>query len=70
MNGAVKRLRPKMMTACTILVRPDPVALQHGIGSEIMKRVAALHGRGVITSTALELLIYPAIYLVWKKREL
>jgi Cu(I)/Ag(I) efflux system membrane protein CusA/SilA len=70
MHGAVKRLRPKMMTACTILAGLIPLLFSTGIGSEVMKRVAAPMIGGVLTSTALELLIYPAIYLVWKKREL
>jgi Cu(I)/Ag(I) efflux system membrane protein CusA/SilA len=59
-----------MMTVCTILAGLIPLLFSTGIGSEIMKRVAAPMVGGVITSTALELLIYPAIYLVWKKREL
>jgi Cu(I)/Ag(I) efflux system membrane protein CusA/SilA len=70
MHGAVKRLRPKMMTACTILAGLIPLLFSTGIGSEVMKRVAAPMVGGVITSTALELLIYPAIFLIWKKGEL
>jgi Cu(I)/Ag(I) efflux system membrane protein CusA/SilA len=41
----------------------------HGAGSDIMKRIAAPMVGGVVTSTILELIIYPAIYMLWKGRE-
>ncbi len=70
MHGAVKRLRPKIMTVCTILAGLIPLLFSTGIGSEVMKRVAAPMVGGVVTSTILELAIYPAVYYLWKRREL
>ncbi len=66
MFGAVKRIRPKIMTVCVILAGLIPIMFSHGAGSDVMKRIAAPMVGGVITSTVLELLIYPAIYLIWK----
>lgn len=69
MEGAVKRLRPKLMTVATdfglILVIFDT-----GIGSEVMKRIGAPIVGGLVTSLLLELLVYPAIYLIWRRRKL
>lgn len=69
MHGAVKRLRPKLMTVATdfglIFILFDT-----GIGSEVMKRIAAPMIGGLVTSTILELLIYPVIYMLWRKRQL
>jgi Cu(I)/Ag(I) efflux system membrane protein CusA/SilA len=69
MHGAVKRIRPKIMTVGVILAGLIPVMFSHGAGSDIMKRIAAPMVGGVITSTILELVIYPAIYMLWKGRE-
>ncbi|HEX8949712.1 MAG TPA: efflux RND transporter permease subunit [Dissulfurispiraceae bacterium] len=69
MYGAVKRIRPKIMTVSVILAGLIPIMFSHGTGSDVMKRIAAPMVGGVITSTILELLIYPAIYLIWKGRE-
>ncbi len=69
MHGAVKRIRPKVMTVGVILAGLIPVMFSHGAGSDIMKRIAAPMVGGVITSTILELVIYPAIYMLWKGRE-
>ena len=69
MHGAVKRIRPKIMTVRVILAGLIPVMFSHGAGSDIMKRIAAPMVGGVITSTILELVIYPAIYMLWKGRE-
>ena len=68
MEGAVKRIRPKMMTVCVILAGLVPIMFSTGTGSDIMKRIAAPMVGGVITSTILELVIYPSIYLIWKGR--
>jgi len=68
MYGAVKRVRPKLMTVGVILAGLIPVMFSHGAGSDVMKRIAAPMIGGVITSELLELTIYPAIYLLWKKR--
>lgn len=70
MFGAVKRIRPKIMTVGVILAGLIPVMFSHGAGSDIMKRIAAPMVGGVITSTVLELIIYPAIYMLWRGREL
>jgi Cu(I)/Ag(I) efflux system membrane protein CusA/SilA len=70
MDGAVKRIRPKVMTVSVILAGLVPIMFSHGAGSDVMKRIAAPMVGGVVTSTILELVIYPAIYLIWKKRGL
>jgi Cu/Ag efflux pump CusA len=62
MQGAVKRIQPKMMTVTVILVGLLPILWGHGTGADVMKRIAAPMIGGVITSAILELLIYPAIY--------
>jgi len=70
MHGAVKRIRPKIMTVSVILAGLIPIMFSHGAGSDVMKRIAAPMVGGVITSTILELVIYPAIYMLWKGRKL
>jgi Cu(I)/Ag(I) efflux system membrane protein CusA/SilA len=69
MYGAVKRIRPKMMTVAVILAGLVPIMFSHGTGADIMKRIAAPMVGGVVTSTILELVIYPAVYMLWKGRE-
>ena len=66
MHGAVKRIRPKIMTVSVILAGLIPIMFSHGTGADIMKRIAAPMVGGVITSTILELLLYPAIYMIWR----
>lgn len=68
MFGAVKRIRPKIMTVGVILAGLIPVMFSHGAGSDIMKRIAAPMVGGVVTSTILELIIYPSIYMLWRQR--
>ncbi|MHB8843214.1 MAG: efflux RND transporter permease subunit [Nitrospirota bacterium] len=70
MEGAVKRVRPKLMTVAVILAGLVPIMFSHGAGADVMKRIAAPMVGGVITSEILELTVYPAIYLLWKKRSL
>jgi Cu(I)/Ag(I) efflux system membrane protein CusA/SilA len=70
MHGAVKRLRPKIMTVGTTLIGLVPILFSTGVGSEIMKSIAAPMVGGLVTSTVLELTIYPAIYMLWRKRGL
>jgi len=70
MYGAVKRLRPKMMTVCVILAGLIPIMFSHGAGSDVMKRIAAPMIGGVISSTILTLIIYPVIYIIWKGRNI
>src|SRR5947199_5269145 len=67
-EGAVQRVRPKMMTVLAILMGLLPI-MWSGVsetGADMMKRIAAPMIGGVITSFILELLIYPAIYTIWK----
>jgi Cu(I)/Ag(I) efflux system membrane protein CusA/SilA len=70
MHGAVKRIRPKIMTVSVILAGLIPIMFSTGAGADIMKRIAAPMVGGVVTSTILELVIYPAIYMIWREREL
>ena len=65
-HGAVKRVRPKLMTIITIIAGLLPIMWGHGTGSETMKRIAAPMVGGVVTSGIMELLVYPAIYFIWK----
>jgi len=69
-EGAVGRLRPKVMTMSTIVVGLLPIFFGHGTGSDVMQRIAAPMLGGVITSTLLELLLYPVLYLLWFGRGL
>jgi len=69
-HGAVKRLRPKIMTACVIIAGLAPILWSHGTGADVMKRIAAPMVGGVITSTISVLVVYPAIYYLWRSRGL
>jgi Cu(I)/Ag(I) efflux system membrane protein CusA/SilA len=69
-HGAVKRVRPKAMTACVIIAGLAPIMWSHGTGADVMKRIATPMVGGVITSTVMELIVYPAIYYIWKSRSL
>jgi Cu(I)/Ag(I) efflux system membrane protein CusA/SilA len=64
--GAVKRLRPKFMTVATTFLGLVPILWSIGTGSDVMKRIAAPMIGGIFTSFLLELLVYPAIYQIWK----
>jgi len=68
-HGAVKRVRPKAMTACVIVAGLAPILWSHGAGADVMKRIATPMVGGVITSTIMELAVYPAIYYMWRGRE-
>ena len=68
--GAVKRVRPKAMTVCAAFFGLIPIMWSTGAGADLMKRIAAPMVGGLVTSFALELLVYPAVYLLWKEREL
>ena len=70
MHGAVKRIRPKIMTVSVILAGLVPIMFSHGAGADVMKRIAAPMVGGVVTSTILELMIYPAIFMLWRGRSL
>ncbi|HQR45487.1 MAG TPA: CusA/CzcA family heavy metal efflux RND transporter [Thermoanaerobaculia bacterium] len=69
-HGAVKRVRPKAMTVCAAFFGLLPIMWSTGAGADLMKRIAAPMVGGLVTSFALELLVYPAVYLLWKEREL
>jgi Cu(I)/Ag(I) efflux system membrane protein CusA/SilA len=68
-HGAVKRVRPKAMTVCATFIGLLPIMWSTGTGSDLMKRIAAPMVGGLITSFAMELLVYPAIYYLWKRKE-
>jgi Cu(I)/Ag(I) efflux system membrane protein CusA/SilA len=68
-EGAVERVRPKMMTVTAIMAGLLPILWGHGTGSQVMKRIAAPMVGGMITSTLLTLVVIPAIYYLWKNRE-
>jgi Cu(I)/Ag(I) efflux system membrane protein CusA/SilA len=67
-QGAAKRLRPKFMTMATTFVGFIPIMWATGTGSDVWKRIAAPMVGGIFTSFLLELLVYPAIYELWKWR--
>jgi Cu(I)/Ag(I) efflux system membrane protein CusA/SilA len=66
LEGAVMRLRPKLMTVATTFIGFFPIMWSTGTGADVMKRIAAPMIGGIFTSFALELLVYPAIYEIWK----
>jgi Cu(I)/Ag(I) efflux system membrane protein CusA/SilA len=68
-QGAVKRVRPKAMTVSAAFIGLLPIMLSTGTGADLMKRIAAPMVGGLVTSFALELLVYPAIYFLWRRRE-
>ncbi len=72
MEGAVQRIRPKIMTVCAILFGLLPIMWSPTLqaGADVMKRIAAPMIGGIVTSAILELLIYPVIYVIWRKRAL
>jgi Cu(I)/Ag(I) efflux system membrane protein CusA/SilA len=69
-HGAVKRVRPKAMTAAVIIAGLVPILWSHGAGADVMKRIATPMIGGVVTSTLMELMVYPAIFYVWRSRRL
>jgi Cu(I)/Ag(I) efflux system membrane protein CusA/SilA len=69
-HGAVKRVRPKMMTVCAAFMGLLPIMWSTGTGADMMKRVAAPMVGGLLTSFILELLVYPVVYSLWKKKSL
>ena len=75
LQGAVKRIRPKFMTVAVMFMGLVPIMWSAGTGADVMKRIAAPMIGGIFTSFVLELVVYPAIYEIWKwhfdlKREL
>ena len=71
-EGAVRRIRPKMMAVCAILFGLLPImwSPDYQAGADVMKRIAAPMIGGITTSAVLNLLIYPVIYVMWRKRYL
>ncbi|HMX94868.1 MAG TPA: efflux RND transporter permease subunit, partial [Elusimicrobiota bacterium] len=69
-HGAVKRVRPKMMTVAAAMMGLLPLMWSTGTGADMMKRVAAPMIGGLVTSFVLELLVYPAVYKMWKGKNL
>jgi Cu(I)/Ag(I) efflux system membrane protein CusA/SilA len=62
----VKRIRPKFMTVACMFLGLVPIMWSQGTGSDVMKRIAAPMIGGIFTSFLLELVVYPAIYEVWR----
>jgi Cu(I)/Ag(I) efflux system membrane protein CusA/SilA len=69
-HGAVRRIRPKMMTVLAAMLGLLPILWGHGAGGDLMRRIAAPMIGGLATSFILELLVYPAIYSLWKNRKI
>ncbi len=69
-EGALDRLRPKMMTVTAIIAGLAPILWSTGTGADVMKRIAAPMVGGMLTSTVLTLVVIPAIYLLWRQWEL
>ena len=67
-HGAVKRIRPKMMTVMAMFMGLIPIMYSMGTGADVMKRIAAPMIGGIFTSFILELLVYPPVYSIWKWR--
>jgi Cu(I)/Ag(I) efflux system membrane protein CusA/SilA len=70
MEGAVERVRPKMMTVVAIMAGLLPILWSTGTGSEVMSRIAAPMVGGMVSSTLLTLAVIPAIYALVKQGEL
>ena len=69
-EGAARRIRPKLMTVATMMLGLLPLLWSSGTGADVMKRIAAPMVGGLASSFALELLVYPALFAFWKRRSL
>ena len=69
-EGTVLRVRPKLMTVSTMLVGLLPLLWADSSGADVMKRIAAPMVGGMVTATILTLVVIPAIYSLWREREL
>lgn len=67
-EGAARRVRPKLMTVLCAMIGLMPVMWSDGTGADVMKRIAAPMVGGLVTSFLLELLVYPSIFAIWKGR--
>jgi Cu(I)/Ag(I) efflux system membrane protein CusA/SilA len=65
-EGAARRIRPKLMTVLTLMLGLLPLLWSDGSGADMMKRIAAPMVGGLASSFALELLVYPALFAIWK----
>jgi copper/silver efflux system protein len=65
-EGAVERLRPKLMTVVAIMAGLAPIMWGSGTGADVMKRIAAPMVGGMVSSTVLTLVVIPAIYYLWR----
>jgi Cu(I)/Ag(I) efflux system membrane protein CusA/SilA len=70
MEGAVERVRPKMMTVTAITLGLLPILWGHGTGASVMKRIAAPMVGGMVSSTLLTLVVIPAVYSLWQEYRL
>jgi Cu(I)/Ag(I) efflux system membrane protein CusA/SilA len=69
-HGAVKRLRPKVMTVATMFFGLVPIMWSVGAGADVMKRIAAPMIGGIFSSFVMELIVYPPVYAIWKQYEM
>ncbi|MBM4186188.1 MAG: efflux RND transporter permease subunit, partial [Gemmatimonadetes bacterium] len=69
-EGAVERVRPKVMTVAAIIVGLLPILWGTGTGASVMKRIAAPMVGGMVTSTVLTLAVIPVLYAIWREREI
>jgi Cu(I)/Ag(I) efflux system membrane protein CusA/SilA len=69
-DGAARRVRPKLMTVLVAMIGLVPILWSTGTGADVMKRIAAPMVGGLVTSFLLELTVYPAIFALWKGRQL
>jgi len=67
-EGAVQRIRPKLMTVSTTILGLLPIMWSHGAGADVMQRIALPMIGGLVTSTILTLEIVPAVYSLWRQR--
>jgi len=70
LEGALLRVRPKIMTVGTVIVGLLPIMFSQGTGAEVMRRIAAPMLGGMVSATILTLVVIPAIYFVWKRQTL
>jgi Cu(I)/Ag(I) efflux system membrane protein CusA/SilA len=66
-EGALERLRPKMMTVLAIMAGLAPILWSRGAGADVMKRIAAPMVGGMVSATVLTLILIPAVYLIWRR---
>jgi len=69
-EGAVERLRPKVMTVLTIVAGLAPILWSTGTGTDVMKRIASPMVGGMVSSTVLTLVVLPAVYVLWRRAQL